>query len=147
MNNEIMLEEHENVEDVKLILKKKLKDVDVDKALDLISKFVDFGKEYQKSKREIKKFECARDILIKKIETDYKKSHEIISKVFSERDKVINKSFEIIDKGLKDNDKDLIIQGLQQASNIVLKSPFGTIDDLHKMIESGQEIDFSKYME
>jgi hypothetical protein len=50
--------------------------------------------------------------------------HRVFDRIFDERKDVIHRHFDIIDRGIAINDKDLIIQGLKGLSTIVSSSPF-----------------------
>ena len=69
---------------------------------------------------------------------DYKKEAEITKR---ERRQAIDKFFEIIDKGIEENDRELIAFGLSSLSNVVASIPFSNIGELTKLIESGETID------
>ena len=57
------------------------------------------------------------------------------NKVFSERTEAIKKDFEIIDKGMKENNRELISAGISGLSRVVATSPFADIEKLKRMIE------------
>jgi len=69
---------------------------------------------------------------------DYKKEAEITKR---ERRQAIDKFFEIIDKGIEENDRELIAFGLSSLSNVIASSLFSNIGELTKLIESGETID------
>lgn len=53
----------------------------------------------------------------------------------------INKSFEVIDQGLKTNDRNLISSGLHSLSQVVSSSPFADVQQLSKALEGNNIID------
>lgn len=55
--------------------------------------------------------------------SEFKLKQSIIINVFSERSQIIDKHFEIIDKGIKENNELLILEGLKGASDFVSKNP------------------------
>ncbi|MCH1625111.1 hypothetical protein [Fredinandcohnia quinoae] len=55
--------------------------------------------------------------------------------------RLLDKSFEIIDKGLKESDKDLVSIGMQGISKVVSSSPFSNVDQLARMIEGNRVIE------
>jgi len=58
------------------------------------------------------------------------------SKIFSERQETIKKDFEIIDEGMKRNDKELISAGLAGLSQVVASSPFTDMEKLRRMLDT-----------
>ncbi|MDF2565687.1 MAG: hypothetical protein K0Q53_2082, partial [Massilibacillus sp.] len=51
------------------------------------------------------------------------------------------KSFEIIDKGMAENDRELIGQGLHSLSKIVSSSPFADLHKLSGALENNENIE------
>lgn len=98
-------------------------------------------KEHQVSMRHIAELEAKKEYLIKEMENKYELYHKVFDNIFDERRMAIGKSFEIIDKGLKDNDRELISMGLKSLSTIVSSSPFGDLAKLSNMIENNQVIE------
>lgn len=104
--------------------------------LDFFNKLTEAYKEDQITKREIAKIEAQKDFLLTVMREKYALYHTVFDKIFEERGKAINKSFEIIDKGIKENDKDLISVGLQTLSKVVSSSPFANIAELSNALEN-----------
>lgn len=98
-------------------------------------------KEDQITQREIAKLDVKKELLIKEMDKKYDLYYKVFGTIFSERKDGIDKSFEIIDKGLKENDKELISQGLGALSQIVSSSPFSNLSELSKLLESGGTIE------
>ena len=109
--------------------------------LSFFEKLTDAYKEHQINMRHIAELEAKKEYLIKEMENKYELYHKVFDNIFDERRMAIGKSFEIIDKGLKDNDKELISMGLKSLSTIVSSSPFGDLGKLSNMIENNQVID------
>ncbi len=103
--------------------------------------FLEYKKEAEITKREIKRLDVAKETLLYEIERKYDFFHSLFTQVFAERKLAIEKDFEIIDKGIKENDKELILMGLANLSMVVASSPFSNIGELSKLLESGQTID------
>lgn len=101
----------------------------------------DAYKEHQISMRHIAELEAKKEYLIKEMENKYELYHKVFDNIFDERKMAIGKSFEIIDKGLKENDRELISMGLKSLSTIVSSSPFGDLAKLSNMIENNQIIE------
>ena len=113
-------------------------------ALTAFGKLMDFARETEITRRERAKARAARDVMIHEITNRYDFYRELLIKTFAERDKIIEKNFEIIDKGIKENDYSLINMGLKAVTEIVKESPFAKIDDItnrderRNMLESGE---------
>lgn len=119
---------------------KKLPGLPATDVTSVFSMFMDYKKEAEITKREIKRLDNAKEILLAEIEKKYDFYYKIFATVFSERRQAIDKSFEIIDKGIEANDHELISRGLSSLSNVVASSPFSNIGEVTKLIESGQKI-------
>ena len=77
--------------------------------------------------------------------SEFKLKQSIINNVFSERSKIIDKHFEIIDKGLKENNEKLILEGLKGAGDFVSKNPLENFDLFNKSLTDKNaplELDF-----
>jgi len=93
-------------------------------------------KETEISKREITKYESIKDVMIQEITGKYKFYEFFFSRVFAERSEAIKKDFQVIDKGMKENNRDLISAGVSGLSQIVASSPFTDMEKLRKMLEN-----------
>ena len=67
--------------------------------------------------------------------------NKIFTEVFVERRMAIQKYFEIIDRGLAENNRDLISMGLSHLSQLVATSPFSDVATLSKKLESKEIIE------
>jgi len=98
-------------------------------------------KERQMTKREIARYNVLKDVLI----TDINRKHDLYVKIFAdlfkERENVINKYFELIDKGMKEQNNEVILSGLSNLSNVVASSPFANIGELKGLLESNKLIE------
>ena len=93
-------------------------------------------KETELTKREMKKYNSVKDVMIQEITGRYKFYEFFFSKVFAERSEALRKDFEIIDQGIKENNRELINAGVSGLSQVVSSSPFTDMDNLKKMIEN-----------
>ena len=135
----------------KAFLKKTAKKINVKDAmgkLDSVSKYIptaelvttfnnllDVYKQDNIIKKEITSIEAKKELLIKDMTLKYELYHKVFDKVFDERGLAIEKSFDIIDKGLADNDKEMISMGLKSLSTVVASSPFGNLSELSGLLE------------
>ncbi|BDA80180.1 hypothetical protein LPTSP3_g31100 [Leptospira kobayashii] len=120
---------------------KKIPDLPTADVTKAFSQFLEYKKESEITARKLKRLEVARETLLKDIDKKYDFYHRLFSAVFEERKQSIDKFFEIINRGIKTNDRELISMGLQNLSNVVSSSPFSNISELGKLMDSGQNID------
>lgn len=109
--------------------------------LNLIEKMLEAYKEQQITKKEVAKINVQKEILINDIIKRFDLYYYIFNKIFAERNNAIEKSFEIIDKGIKENDHLLISSGLQSLTTVVTSSPFTNIQELRSILENGKCIE------
>lgn len=113
-------------------------------ATDLLGTFKVLGeayKENQKTILEIERINANKEYLLKEMNAKYELYYKVFAEIFSERRGAIDKSFEIIDKGLKENDKTYVELGLNSLSKVVASSPFSNLTELSKLLESGGTIE------
>ena len=65
----------------------------------------------------------------------YKLCQEFMYHAFGERDKALTQHYDLLDKAIISNDKDLIIAALQGIGGIVTKSPLQDIEQFAKLYE------------
>jgi hypothetical protein len=111
---------------------------DVTKALSL---FLEYKKENEMTKREIARYDAIKEVMITEITRKYDFYEKLFTAIFDERKTTINKFFEVIDKGIKEDNNELVLAGLSNLSNVVASSPFANIGELRKMIESNKMIE------
>ena len=100
----------------------------------LFEMLLECRKESEMTKREIKKYDSMKEMMIREITGKYNFYEFFFSKIFAERQDVIRKDFQIIDEGMKRNDQELITAGVTGLSNVVASSPFADIDKLRRML-------------
>ena len=100
----------------------------------LFEMLLECKKETEMTKREVKRYDAMKDIMIQEITAKYSFYESFFSKIFAERRETIKKDFEIIDEGMKRNDRDLITAGVTGLSNVVASSPFTDIEKLRRML-------------
>ncbi|MFC3414303.1 hypothetical protein [Algoriphagus hitonicola] len=110
-------------------------------ALEGIKRIHEMQLEIKQLDNQSKDLEIKEKVLMEELQQKYKLLHKLFDKVFSERTSVINKNFEIIDEGLKRNDKDIILSGLTNLSNVISASPFSNIAELTELIKTGKTIE------
>lgn len=100
----------------------------------LFKMLVQYKKETEMTTRELKKYDSIKEVMLKEITGKYSFYEFFFSKVFAERQEAIKKDFQIIDEGMKKNDRELINAGVAGLSQIVASSPFTDIEKLRRML-------------
>jgi hypothetical protein len=114
--------------------------VSVAEARDVFSQVMNFFHECEITKRESARHSVAVEILSTEINRKYDLWGKVFTEIFSERRAGILKTFEVIDKGIANNDKQMINMGLMGLSSIVASSPFADIEMVVDTICLGQQI-------
>ena len=94
----------------------------------------DCRKESEITQREIKKYDTMKEVMLREITGKYAFYEFLFSKIFAERAEAIKKDFEIIDRGMKQNNRDLIATGVSGLSQIVAASPVMDMEKLRRML-------------
>lgn len=133
------------------MLKKLISFAKQNKALDVVTNTIDptsffetlmeVYKEGKKTDLEIEELRMKKEILLAEIEKKHDLYNKIFTEIFVERRMAIQKYFEIIDKGLAENNRELISIGLSHLSQVVTTSPFSDINSLSKKLESNEIIE------
>ena len=79
------------------------------------------------------------------IVADFKIKQGYLQAIFAERSKIIDKHFEVIDKGLRENNDDLVLKGLRGASEFVSTNPLENFDTFRNILldkNAPLELDF-----
>ena len=102
----------------------------------LFEMLLECKRESEITKREMKKYDSIKEVMISEITGKYSFYEFFFSRIFAERAEVIKKDFEIIDQGMKQNNRDLIATGVSGLSQVVASSPFADLEKLRRMIGS-----------
>ena len=100
----------------------------------LFEMLLECKKESELTKRELQKYESMKDVMIQEITGKYSFYEFLFSKIFDERREAIKKDFEIIDEGMKRNDRTLINTGVSGLSQVVASSPIADLEKLRRML-------------
>ena len=103
----------------------------------LFEMLLECKKESEMTKREIKRYDSMKELMITEITGKYNFYEFLFSKIFAERQDAIRKDFEIIDEGMKRNDRELIATGVAGLSQVVASSPVADMDKLRRMLGNG----------
>jgi len=98
-------------------------------------------KEKQFTSLELAKLEAQKEVALFEIKSKYELYHQVFDSIFEERKVAINKSFEIIDRGLELGDKEMVNIGMQGLSKIVSSSPFANLQQLSNALEGRNVIE------
>ena len=93
-------------------------------------------KETELTKRELKKYDSIKEVMIQEITGRYSFYEFLFSKIFAEREETIKKDFQVIDEGMRSKDRELIAAGLSGLSQVVASSPFTDFEKLHRLLGS-----------
>lgn len=109
--------------------------------LSTMKMLIEANRDNNQTKREIAIIDAKKEFLVREMELKYDLYYKVFGTIFSERKRAIDKSFEIINKGLKENNQDLISMGLGSLSHVVSASPFSNLSELSKLLNSGKDIE------
>jgi len=110
-------------------------------AMSFFNSLLEAYREEQNLRRDLAKIEAMKDVVLTEITKRYELYHRVFDRIFDERKDAIDRHFDIIDRGIAANDKELIIEGLRGLSTIVSSSPFANLQELSKLLESGRKVE------
>jgi len=102
----------------------------------LFEMLVECKKEKELTTRELKKYDSMKEVMIKEITGKYDFYQFLFSRIFSERQEILKKDFDIIDQGMKKNNREMISAGIGGLSQLIASSPFTDLDKLRRMLGS-----------
>ena len=133
------------------MLKKLISFAKQNKALDIVTNttdptsffknLIEVYKEGKKTDLEIEQLRLKKELLLMEMEKRHELYNKIFTEIFVERRRAIQKYFEIIDRGLAENNRELISMGLSHLSQVVTTSPFSDINALSKKLENNEIIE------
>jgi len=109
--------------------------------LSFLNNLVVAFREEQQTQRGLAEIGARRDLLIAEVTRRYDLYQSVFNQVFAGRRDAVDRYFELVERGITTNNKELIVNGLQGVSGIVSTSPFANIQELAKMMESGQRVE------
>lgn len=94
---------------------------------------------YKESKRinaniKMLRMQTMAEVMMHAKEIELKR--DIITKVYGERAVVLRKHYEVLERGLQKNDRELILASLQGISSIIVSNPLEQIAEYTKMLTS-----------
>ena len=109
--------------------------------LAFFDRLIEAKRDIAKSEEAIARLETAREVAILEITRKYDLLHEVFEEVFSDRRDAISKHFDIVEKGIQSDNRDLILGGLKGLAEIVSSSPFANVQELARLLESSTKIE------
>jgi len=100
----------------------------------LFEMLLECKKEKEVTKRETKRYDSMKEIMIEEITGKYKFYETLFERIFDERQETLKKDFQIIDEGMRRNDRELIALGVSGLSQIVNTNPFADMDKLRRLL-------------
>ena len=100
----------------------------------LFEMLTECNRESEMTKREIKKYESMKEVMIQEITGKYNFYEFLFSKIFAEREEAIKKDFQIIDEGMRRNSRELISTGVAGLSQVVASSPITDMEKLRRLL-------------
>lgn len=135
MKNDNLIKNYSNV------LAKNADKIPIANALDTFSKLVDLHKEHLVTKREIHKIDATKELLLEEMRNRYSFYRDIMNEVFEERKENINKLFEIVEKGLENNNNEIVLKSLESIGDIISSSPLANIKSISDLLNSNTSIE------
>jgi hypothetical protein len=123
------------------VLTRMSKDIPAPDVTRAFTLFLEYKKEHETTKREIARYDAIKEVMVAEITRKYDFYEKLFAAVFAERKTALDKYFDIIDKGIKEKDNELVLAGLSNLSNVVASSPFANIGELKNLIESNKTIE------
>jgi hypothetical protein len=108
----------------------RISDIPPEEAAKVLALFLEYRREAAITKREIKRYDAIKEVMIQEISQKYDFYQDLFTKIFAERKEVIDKNFEIIDRGLKAGDHNLVSAALSSLSNVAASGPITRPADL-----------------
>ena len=91
-------------------------------------------KESEMTKRELKKYDSMKEVMIQEITGKYSFYEFLFTKIFAERQEAMKKDFEIINEGMRRNDRNLIATGVNGLSQLLSSSPIADMEKIRRML-------------
>lgn len=96
--------------------------------------------ELARSEVDLEKVHAAREVALTQIRLKHDLYRQAFEKIFGERRDAIEKHFLILEKGMAQDDRELILGALKGLGQIVASSPFSDLKALSEALEGGQSI-------
>ena len=104
----------------------------------LFEMLVECKKESEMSRREMKKYDSMKEVMLREITGKYSFYEFLFSRIFAERQEIIKKDFDVIDQGMKQNNREMVAAGVSGLSQVVASSPVMELEKLRRMLGHNQ---------
>jgi len=111
-------------------------------ALQFLRDALDVYKRSREIALEIATIEAKTQVALAQVTAKHALYRKALDMIFEERRDVIAKHFDVIEKGIAANDRELILGGLQGLGQVVASSPFANISELAKVLEGNTPLEF-----
>ncbi|MCL4822617.1 MAG: hypothetical protein KJZ57_00240 [Anaerolineales bacterium] len=105
-----------------------------------VSAVLDARRELAKSEVDLERIQATREVALTQIRLKHDLYRQVFERIFDERRDAIQKHFEVLEKGMAADDKELILGALKGLGQIVAASPFSDLKALADALEGGQSI-------
>jgi len=106
----------------------------------VLTALLDARKDLAQSEVELEKVHAAREVALTHIRLKHDLYRHVFDRIFDERRDAIEKHFQILERGMERDDRELILGALKGLGQIVASSPFSDLKALGDALESGQSI-------
>jgi hypothetical protein len=106
----------------------------------VVSAVLNARNELARSEVDLAKVQAAREVALTQIRLKHDLYRQVFEKIFDERRDAIQKHFDILEKGMASDDKELILGALKGLGQIVASSPFSNLKELARALEGGESI-------
>lgn len=106
-----------------------------------ISALLDARQELARSEVDLEKVRVARDVAITQMRLKHELYRQVFERILDERRDAIEKHFQVIERGLQMEDRELVLGGLAGLGRIVAASPFADLKGLSEALERDQRIE------
>lgn len=106
----------------------------------VLTAFAQASSQIAQSQQNVVLIEAQRDLLVAELNLKFGVIHAAIGAIFSERRAALDAHFAVIQDGIKRNDRERILAGMDAVGQIVKGSPFADLNELAQLLKSNIEI-------
>lgn len=112
-----------------------LNETHVTQALNLMQSAVDLYSQCKMVEEKTEQIRMWSEVKIAETVAKYRSCQEFLNYTFGERDKALSKHYDLLDKAVEDDNKELIVEALHGISGIVTASPLTKFEEFVKLYE------------
>lgn len=112
-----------------------LNETHVTQALNLMQSAVDLYSQCKMVEEKTEQIRMWSEVKIAETVAKYRSCQEFLNYTFGERDKALSKHYDLLDKAVEDDSKELIVEALHGISGIVTASPLTKFEEFVKLYE------------